>query len=557
MAVSDRLWQPGDVGYLPSSLVTAISGSAAAGKNPWLPLALLCLIAQADRVPRWLMDPHLHRGLHGLAPPSVMLTLGIVFLVLSLAESFGDKVSWIEAWLTPISTTWRPFAAIAVATLVGVGTIQGNPGALGQEAVGVGLGFGFDAIPEEPTAWEQMSPYAWLVLCILAGTVSGLIATVGKTGTRLLLTLVPVPGLRLAHSFLDDFFAWGVTLAGLVMNDSLFMVVLGVLYLSVGLVVAPILGRLSLIQLKIFASLWRKLRAKQDDPPPKLPRWLKKALRDRDLSHVIPAYAYRTSETGLCRSGFLLVDDQGVVFAVRSWFRPKLLEVKPSELERLGLAETLTSRAVTLARSTANGGDELSLYLFPGSPRATTERLLAAAKIAGLVRVRPGSQSGRLAHERSQAGRFVPASEAGNLRTQAVLSLGAAIGVGVLSGGVFIPIGFGYSASPFKGRFVLGCLLSLYLAASVMGTFGFAWPIALLYAVVLNAIALRDLSRHALRAHLDGFVDRFAFLPNVPGMIWVTDAPAADHFRAGQADPVTDGSWRVVWRLLSDEPATA
>lgn len=271
--VGDRLWQPGVVGYLPSSLVTAISGSAAAGKNPWLPLAVLCLLAQAERVPSWLMDPHLHRGLHQLAPPSVLLALGIVFLVLSLAESFGDKVSWIEAWLTPISTTWRPFAAVAVATLVGVGTVQGNPSAMGGAAIGAGVGFGLDAIPEEPSAWATMSPYAWLVLCIVAGTLSGLIATVGKTGTRLLLTLVPVPGIRLAHSFLDDFFAWGVTLAGLVLDDSVFMAVLGALYLGIGMLVAPILGRLSLIQLKIFASLWRKLRAKSDDPPAKVPRW--------------------------------------------------------------------------------------------------------------------------------------------------------------------------------------------------------------------------------------------------------------------------------------------
>ena len=245
-----------------------------------------------------------------------------------------------------------------------------------------------------------------------------------------------------------------------------------------------------------------------------------------------------------------------MVFAARSWFRPKLLQVKADDLLRLGLAETLSSRAVTLARR-AGGGEELSLYLFPGTPRVTSERLIAAAASAGLVRVRPGSDSARLPHERSQRGRYVPASQAGSLRTQAVLGLGAAIAVGVLTGGVLIPIGFGYIASPFKGRFVAGSLLSLYLAASVMGTFGFAWPIALIYAGLLNAIALRDLSRHALRAHLDGYVDRFAFLPNVPCMLWVTHAPASDFFREGERDPISDGSWRVVWRLLSSEPAAA
>lgn len=533
---------------MPSTLVTAMAGSAAAGKNPWLPLALILLIAQADQVPSWLMEPRLHAGLHGLGSPGVMLGLGVLFLVLSVADSLADKVSWIEAWLTPISTTWRPFAAIAFSALIGAGSMHDTPP---QLAIGAGFHIGMT-----DTSAGQTNPYLWLALCVACGALVGLVATVGKTGTRLLLTLVPIPGVRLAHSFLDDLFAWGVLLAGLVLSDSLIMLILGTVYLGVGCVTAPILGRLSLIQLRIFAAAWKKFR--NQSGAASAPRWLQRRFPERDLSQIMAAYAYRTASTGLCRGGFLIVDAQGVVFAARSWFGVKVLKVEREQLCRLGLAETLTSRAVCVARRLDSGeAEEATIYLFPGTPSATSERLIAAARQADLVRVRPGSPSARLPHERRASARFVPAAAAGNLRTQGLLTVSAAVGVGVLTGGVVIPIGAGYLASPFKGRFVIGLALTAYLASSVVGTLGFAWPIALAYCVVLNSIALRDLSRHALRAHLDGFVDTYAFLPSVPGALWVTSAPAADHFRTGELDPVTDGSWRVVWRLLAAQPAAA
>lgn len=537
---------------MPSTLVTAMAGSAAAGKNPWLPLALILLIAQADQVPDWLMEPALHRGLHDLGSPGVMLGLGLLFLVLSIADSFADKVGWIEAWLTPISTTWRPFAAVAVSALIGAGGMRAAAQPT-QLAVGTGFHMGMDSAA---ASTSQSNPYLWLALCVAGGTLVGLIATVGKTGTRLLLTLVPIPGVRLAHSFLDDLFAWGVVLAGLVLSDSLVMLVLGGIYLAVGCVTAPILGRLSLIQLRIFGAAWKKLR--DDSRPVAAPRWLERALPGRDLSQILPAYAYRTTSTGLCRGGFLVVDAQGVAFAARSWFGPKILKIDRERLCRLGLAETLTSRAVCVARTLDDGdAEEATIYLFPGTPRATSERLVAASQQAALVRVRPGSPSSRLPHERQASARFVAAADAGNLRIQALLTLSAAIGVGVLSGGVVIPIGAGYLVSPFKARFAVGLALTAYLSSSVLGTLGFAWPVALLYAVLLNAISLRDLSRHALRAHLDGSVDTYAFLPIVPGAVWVTEAPASDRFREGEIDPVTDGSWRVVWRLLATQPAAA
>lgn len=552
LSASRQLWQPGHVEFMSSTLVTAMASSAAAGKNPWLPLALVLLIAQADQVPDWLMEPQLHRGLHSLGPPSVMLGLGLLFLVLSLADSFADKVGWIEAWLTPISTTWRPFAAIAISALIGMGSVHATAHPA-QLASGVGSHVGMSDVV---ASGGQTSPYLWLALCIGCGTFVGLIATVGKTGTRLLLTLVPIPGVRLAHSFLDDLFAWGVLLAGLVLSDSLIMLILGAIYLGVGCVTAPILGRLSLIQLRIFISAWKKFR--NQSGPSKAPRWLERALPDRDLSQLLPAYAYRTRNTGLCRGGFLIVDAQGVVFAARSWFGAKFLKIERERLCRLGLAETLTSRAVCVARTLDSGDvEEATIYLFPGAPSTTSERLMAATRAAALVRVRPGSSSARLPHERQSSTRFVPASAAGNLRTQALLTLSAAIGCGLLTGGVVVPIGAGYLASPFKGRFVIGLALTTYLASSVVGTLGFAWPIALLYSVMLNAITLRDLSRHALRAHLDDVVDTYAFLPSVPSAVWVTSAPAVERFREGEVDPVTDGSWRVVWRLLSSQPAAA
>ncbi|MBX3183256.1 MAG: DUF4126 domain-containing protein [Polyangiaceae bacterium] len=533
-----------------SSLVTALSASAAAGKNPWLPLAVILLLAQADTVPAWLMEPTLHRGLHGLGSPGLLLTLGVVFLVLSIADSLADKVGWIEAWLTPVSTTWRPFAAIAVAALIGVGTTHGMEGAGEGQLVALASGFGFNVgtgEAEEPV----LSPAAWIALFIALGALAGLIATVGKTGTRLLLTLVPVPGVRVAHSFVDDLFAWGATLGGLVLGDSVLMAALGVAYLAVGLFTAPVLTRLTLIQLRIFISLWKKHTGSETQPPP--PRWLKRALPDRDLSQRVPAYAYRMPNVGLFRSGFLIIDEHGVSFVVKGLLRVRRHHVGLSELQRIGLVETLTYRALTFAG--ASGG-ERALYLFPGTPAATSRRIIQAAAAAKLVRVRTGSASARFHIEGVQRLRYLPAARLGDLRLQGLLTVGAAIIGGVLTGGVWVPIGVGYLTSPFKGRFLVGLLLSGYLAASVLFSVGFFWPVAIVYAAVLNAVALRDLSRHALKAHLDGTVDTWSFLPNVPCAVWVPSAAPGDEFRESDPDPVTDGSWRVVWRLLSAAPAT-
>jgi hypothetical protein len=44
-------------------------GGAASGKNPWLPFGVLFLLAAFGDVPRFLMEPGLHRGIHAMAPP--------------------------------------------------------------------------------------------------------------------------------------------------------------------------------------------------------------------------------------------------------------------------------------------------------------------------------------------------------------------------------------------------------------------------------------------------------------------------------------------------------
>ena len=106
------------MGTIPGSLVAAVATSAAAGKNPWLPLAMIFLLAAPSSVPDLMMNADLHRQLHGLAPVEVLWTLGGVFAVLALADSLADKVGFIEKWLVPISTAYRPFAGIACATAV-------------------------------------------------------------------------------------------------------------------------------------------------------------------------------------------------------------------------------------------------------------------------------------------------------------------------------------------------------------------------------------------------------------------------------------------------------
>src|SRR5690606_12214825 len=214
------------MGAIPSSMVAAVACSAAAGKNPWLPLALIFLLAAPDSVPAILMDPELHRQLHGLGPVELLWSLGAVFGVLALCDSLADKVGFIEKWLVPISTAWRPFAGVAVAALVGVAAAPDVPDpqlAIVQADMGLLVGGSV------------------VVLTIALGSLGTWIATMGKTGIRLLMTMVPVPGLRFAHSLVDDLFALGASIAGLAFASTPLVAVLVALYLAVGIFTGPLL----------------------------------------------------------------------------------------------------------------------------------------------------------------------------------------------------------------------------------------------------------------------------------------------------------------------------
>src|SRR5690606_11976936 len=126
------------------------------------------------------------------------------------------------------------------------------------------------------------------------------------------------------------------------------------------------------------------------------------------------------------------------------------------------------------------------------------------------------------------------------------------------TGGVFIPIGAGYLLSPFKRRFALGLALSAYLSLSVAFSMGLGWPAAVLYASLLNVLALRDLTRNALKARIDGYVDKRAWLPAVASRVWIAReslGAASDRWEEGAPEPLTDGSWRAVVRLLAEENA--
>src|SRR5687768_9160473 len=106
------------MGLIPSSVVAAVALSAAAGKNPWIPLGLLFLLAAPDSVPPILIDPALHAQLHAIAGAEVLWTLGIVFSILAVLDSLADKLPFVERWLVPVSTTYRPFAGVAVASII-------------------------------------------------------------------------------------------------------------------------------------------------------------------------------------------------------------------------------------------------------------------------------------------------------------------------------------------------------------------------------------------------------------------------------------------------------
>jgi hypothetical protein len=550
---------------IPTSVMAAIAGSAAAGKNPWLPFALLLLLAAPESTPTIFMDAGLHDSLHALGPSGLLYGLGTAFLVLTILDSLADKLPFVERWLVPVSTAWRPFASIAVASLVAIAASQAaaragaTPAAL--EAVRV-LPLPI-AAADLSAVWVGTSV---LVLSIVLGTVYGAISAFAKTGTRLVLSMIPLPALRLVHSFIDDFFALGVCIFGFAHAHSVLFLAAAAVYLLVGLVTGPLLARLTFIHVRIGWSLLRKgHRVLAADGTPVAhapPAWLARSLRDAGLDPaectVVPAYTYRAPVVGRVRSGWLVFAPHAVWFAARVMWRPSILAVEGDTLARVGLAQTATARMVTLVDRTAVGGlREAVLYLYPAEESAIVPLLERAAGGAKLVRVRIDSGSAREAlpgyAHRNESVRYLPAERAGGLRTQALTTLVAAVLIGVLSGGLFVPIGAGYALSPYPRRFVLGLCVSAYLMLCVLGSVGLGWPAAVIYAALLNLVALRDLARLALKARVDGFVDKRAFLPPVCDRVWVPAAGVRapeDAWQPGDGVPVTDGGWRSVVRWL-------
>lgn len=538
-------------------MVAAVACSAAAGKNPWLPLALIFLLAAPDSVPSLLMASDLQRQLHALAPEGVLWTLGAVFAALALADSLADKVSVIEKWLVPISTAWRPFAGIAVATIIGVAAANDALSEPARELEAIRAA----ALHTTHADLGLLVGGSMVVLTIAAGALFSWIATMGKTGARLLMQLVPVPGLRLAHSFIDDLFALGASFAGLAFGHTALVVVLLVLYLIVGLITGPILTRLTWIHVRIGWGLLMKAVRKLDDSPAAQPRpaWLDEWLGENRGATALASYVYRAPEVGRCRAGYLVLMPGKVVFVTRVWFRPRAYTLEGENLARIGLADSTTSRIVTLVEKIPTGAlREVHVVLFPALESEVHAALANGAGRAGLVRVRSDSPSARRAlpgfADRGRSTRFLPAEDAGSLRLQGLLTVVSAIGFGILTGGVFVPIGTGYLFSPFKRRFFLGWLISGYLSLCVFASMGIGWPAAVLYASLLNVLALRDLTRHALKARVDGYVDRRAWLPSVASRVWVPAAQLADPrdaHREGDAEPLTDGTWRAVGRILA------
>ncbi len=544
---------------MPASVVTAIALSAAAGKNPWIPLGLLFVLAAPDGVPAIFMEPELHEALHGLGPPALLWSLAALFLVVACLESFADKIRWVESWLVPLSTTWRPFASVAVAAIVAYAAADAAPIQMELEAA-----LPIDVVRAETGHWVGASVF---VLTLLGGGVYGWLSTIGKTGTRLLLALVPLPSLKLVHSFVDDLFALALSFAGFALGDSLLLAVALGLYLLVGLFTGPLLTRLAWINFRIGLALVHKMRRKAGAEAEAVapPKWLARAAAERGLdlaaAHLLPCYAYKAREAGRCRVGYLLLATDAAYFATRVMWRPVLVSFPHTDLTRVGLAQTTTTRSVALGEQTESGAiDEVVLYLFPSVEEDVLPLLDSAADATRLRRVRPESESARGGlpgyAQRGKSVRFILPLEAGSLRTQALLTIGAAVVGGLLTGGLFIPIGLGYALSPFPRRFFLGLLASGYLTLAVLGTMGFGWPVAVIYAVLLNTLALRDLARTALKARIDGYVDKRAFLPTVSERVWVPGARLLreeDLFHEGDPIPLTDAPWRTVVTLLAED----
>ena len=497
-----------------SSVVAAIACSAAAGKNPWVPLGLLSLLAAPEEVPSLVMEPELHASLHSMAEPSVLYTLAAIFLTLSLLESLADKIPFVQDWLVPISTAWRPFAAIAVAAVLAWAGMDASP----SKALDMADASGLSALPMAAVA-------------LAAGTFAGWLATVAKTGIRLILVMLPVPGLKLAHSFVDDFFALGASVAGLAFADSTFVGIIALLYLFIGVFTGPLLARLAWIHVRIMWGLVRKAARSGPPEPVTAPRWLAAHLRTAgiDAPLLLPAYTYKAAEVGRCRSGFLVLADDRVWFACRAFFRPKLLRLDAAHITRIGLAETTTSRVIVVTDESSGTARESRFTLFPAEADETSEPLAAHLE-SRWARVQAKSASARngLVGHRTPGPRYVPAERAGSLKAQVAVTLIAAIGLGVVSVGTFIPIGTGYLLSPFAGRFFGALALSAYLTFCVFVSLGFGWPAAVLYGALLNAVAIRDLARQAQKAEVDGYVDVEAFLPPVCDAVWVTHDRVVD-----------------------------
>jgi hypothetical protein len=179
--------------------------------------------------------------------------------------------------------------------------------------------------------------------------------------------------------------------------------------------------------------------------------------------------------------------------------------------------------------------------------------LAAGADHARLVAVSPRSASARqvLPGFGRDDSRYRPATVAGDLRLQAVTTILSATVVGVLTMGVYIPIGAGYVFSPFPRRFAISTFLSVYLALSAVGTAFTALPVTIAYGVILNIVALRDLTRHAVQARVDGYVDKSAFLPLPDHRVWVPQAALLSRGDTVLDDALfSDGPWRVVVAAL-------
>jgi len=532
---------------VPSSLVAAVLVSAAAGKNPWVPFGLLALVAAPTSVPSWLLDPVVHARLHSIAPEPALWTFGAVMVVLALLESFGDKLPGVEAWLVPLSTAWRPFAATVLATLVAWAGLDVPASALPQ----------YTQVGTEAVASAQVLAFGslgWAGLTVLLGTFAGYLASVGKVGGRLLLSLVPVPGLKLAHSFADDAFAIIASALGLMLADSKVVLALAALYLLVGLFTGPWLARLASIYVRVLLSLLR--RANPDRAALVLPAWAREQAQaigaDPDR-HALRVYTFRARHVGRARHGYLLFGENEVRFVSKTLLGVRALCVPEAEIARIGLAETATVRAVTLVGRTPTEHWESRFYLFPAHPDEVEASLVAGARHARLVAVSADSESARVAlpgHGRNDE-RYRPAAVAGDLRAQALTTIISASVVGVLTMGVYIPIGAGYVFSPFPRRFVISTLLSVYLALSAVGTAFTALPVTIAYGVILNIVALRDLTRHAVQARVDGYVDKATFLPLPDHRVWVPEDAVV---RAGDTQVhdlrLVDGPWRLVVEAL-------